>query len=167
MAKNKNIQHSKPKKLTAEERLHYENLTVLATAIVLISAVVLLYLYRYLNSIYIVETYKVLSVAIWIFDAVILGSLVMFFVKKNKKWLNFMAYFVAGGTLLTIIRYFYVIRNFFIKIHVADVWNKLITFLHLPKLTPVGFAFAFVYVCLGAYLIATYIYCGIKLKKHK
>ena len=166
MAKKKNIQTSKPKKLTAEERLHYENLSVLATAIALISGVVLLYLYRYLTSTYILQTQTFISVLIWICDAVILGCVGMYFWKKDKKFLNLMIYFVAGGTLLTIIRYFHVIKNFFDIIYVSKLWNGLMTLLHI-QLSPIATAFWFVYICLAVYLIATYIYCGIKLRKVK
>lgn len=167
MAKKNKVQSAKPKKLTAEERLHYENLTVIATAISLVSAIFLLYVYRYLNSSYVLATQTFLNILIWVCDAVILGLVGMYFWKKDKKFLTLLVYFVAGGLLLTIIRYFYVIKNFFDLIYVSKIWNAVLTFLHFPRFTAQGTAFAFVYLCLAAYLIATYIYCGLKLKKNK
>ncbi len=167
MAKKKNIQTAKPKKLTAEERLHYENLSVLATAVALISGIFLLYLYRYLNSSYILATQTFVSILIWICDAVILASLGMYFWKKNKKYLTLLAYFAAGGTLLTIIRYSYVIKNFFDMIYVSKLWNGLLNLLHIQAPSSQATAFIFVLICLAVYLIATYIYCGLKLRKNK
>lgn len=166
MANKKNIQTTKPKKLSAEERLHYENLSVMATAIALVSGIFLLYLYRYLNSSYILATQTFVSVLIWICDAVILGCVGMYFWKKDKKYLNILVYFVAGGLLLTIIRYYYVIKNFFDMIYVSKLWNGFMTLIHV-QISPIATAFSFVFVCLAAYLIATYIYCGIKLRKVK
>jgi len=165
MAKKKNTQPVKKQKLTDEQRLHYENLTVLATAIVLVSLIFMLYLYRYYNSTMIVGTQLFLSVLIWISDAVILFCLGMYFWKKNFKFIKLMVYFVAGGALLAVLRYFFAIKNFFDMTGISGLWGGLWGLFGTVAPAAITTAFWFVGICLFGYLVATYIYCGLKLKK--
>ena len=80
MAKEKTKVHNNSNKLTKEEREHIDNMVVLTTAIGLVSAIALLYIYRWLNSSYILGTRLFVSILIWLCDAALIAGVVLYFV---------------------------------------------------------------------------------------
>ena len=162
MAKEK----AKQKKLTKAEREHIDNQVVLATAIALVSAVFLLYVYRWLNSSAVMGTRTVLSVLIWAADAVIVAALVMIFWKKEKKYIKVIPYFAGGAFLLSVVRYSGNNKVLLDTLHISDLWLWFTNAIGKHP-TQIQTALIFVYLCLAAHLIATYIYYGRKLHNEK
>ena len=77
-------------KLSKEAREKIDNKIVLATAIALVSAMVLLFLYNWLVSVYAVQTRTVVIVLQWLGVAGVAAFLALYFIKKeNKKKLVF------------------------------------------------------------------------------
>ncbi len=137
------------RKLTREQREAIDNKIVLATAIALISAIALLFIYRWLHSAYAAGTRTFVVILMWVGTAGVAASLAMYFWKKEKKYLFLIPYFAAGSFFCLLIT-----RNIFYSI-----------------LQPFGiytgtkFNFIFIYSCLVVYLIVSYIYYGLKLRR--
>ena len=157
---------AKQKKLTKADREHIDNQVVLATAIGLISAIFLLYLYRWLNSSLVMGTRIFLSILIWAADAVIVAALVMIIWKKEKKYLKVIPYFAGGAFLLSVVRYSGAYKKVLDALHISDLWAWFTNAIGKHP-TQLQTALIFVYICLAAYLIATYIYYGRKLHNAK
>lgn len=146
------MKQNKPKvKISREERERIDNKVVLATAIALVSAMLMLFLYNWFVSIYAAQTRTLIQILQWVGIAGVAAFLVLYFVKKNKKYLFVLPYFAVGSLFMQEI-----LRG------TVSGW--------VAKLMGKGFAstsmrFNFIYICLGVYLIASYIYYGIKLRK--
>ena len=153
----------KARKLSKEEREHIDNQTVLATAIGLISAVVLAYLWRWFNSSAAAGTMLFTKILMWLCDAGILASLIVYFVKKNPKAIRFVPYFAGGAFLLSTIVYSGAYRKLLDWLHINDLLAKM----GVATENTMKLAFIFVYICIAIYLIATYIYLGCKVKRGK
>jgi len=155
MAKKKQTQPVKVKKMSKEEREHIDNQVVLATAIALVSALFLLYLNNYLNSAYASATRTFIKVLFWMFDAAVAVFVGLYIWKKDKKFLRILAYCVGGALMMSIILY----------LPGLLYTTGISTMLHIFDTTKL--AFILIYVCLGIYLVATYIYYGMKIVKAK
>ena len=137
-------------KMTKEEREHIDNMVVLATAIGLVGAIALLYLYRWLNTSYARGTRLFIDVLTWICDAGILASVILFFVKdKDRKYLKALPYLVGIAVLLAFLAHYSVFANV----------------LHIAALNNINVVVAIIYSIIFIYLAATYIYFGVKVKK--
>lgn len=136
----------KKNKLTREQREAIDNKIVLATAISLISAIFLMFLYRWMTSAQAAGTIVFAKVLMWIGVAGVVGYLVLYYLKKDKKYLFITPYFAAGSFLLAFIIYNFTYR------------------LGLP-FTGSAYNFGFAYCCLAIYLIASYVYYGLKLRR--
>lgn len=157
---------AKKTKLSKADRDHIDNQVVLATAIGLISAMFLLYVYRWLNSALAEGTFTALSILIWIADAVIVAALILLFWKKDRKYLKIIPYFAGGAFLLSVIRYSGTYKKVLDTLHISDLWKWLMNSINRHP-SQIQTAFIFVYICLAAYMIATYIYFGRKIHKLK
>ncbi len=146
------MKQQKPKtKLSKEAREKIDNKIVLATAIALVSAMMMLFLYNWFVSIYARQTRVLIMVLQWLGVAGVAAFLVLYFVKKDKKYLFTLPYFAVGALFM------------------REILAGTITGL-IVKVLGKGYAttaarFNFIYICLAVYLIASYIYYGIKLKK--
>lgn len=161
MAKNKNNN-----KLTREEKEHIDNQVVLATSIGLISAIFLLYLYRYMNSSYITQTYIFTEILIYICAAGVLAGTVLYYIKRDKKFIKPVPYLAGIGAALSIIRFHAKFAIALRAIKVAQLWGWFCG-LFGKHPTTVMTAYIFVYFCIFVYLVATYIYFGRMLKHGK
>ena len=162
MAKN----NAKHKKITKAEREHIDNQVVLATAIGLISAIFFLYAYRWLNSSAVMGTRTVLSILMWLADAGIVAALVMIFWKKEKKYIKVIPYLAGGAFLISVVRYSGAYKIVLDKLHISDLWAWFTNAIGKNP-TQTQTALMFVYFCIAIYLIATYIYYGVKIHKSK
>ncbi len=145
-------------KLSKEAREKIDNKIVLATAIALISGMVLLFLYNWLVSVYAMQTRTLVIVLQWLGIAGVAAFLALYFIKKDKKYLFVLPYFAAGAIFMREILTGAITRLIF------GVLSKL-PFLGITAAATTKRNFAFVYVCLAIYLVASYIYYGVKLKK--
>lgn len=166
MAKEKTKVHNNSNKLTKEEREHIDNMVVLTTAIGLVSAIALLYIYRWLNSSYILGTRLFVSILIWLCDAALIAGVVLYIVKKDRKLLRWIPYFAGGAFLLAVIRYFDKFKLVMDALRISVLFQKCMDAIGKHP-TNIQVAFIFVYICIAAYMIATYIYYGRKVKKSK
>ncbi len=153
----------KPKnKLSREERERIDNKIVLATAVALVSAMILLFLNNWIVSVYAVQTRKLVVFLQWLGVAGVLAFLVLYFVKKDKKFLFVIPYFAVGSIFMqeisgtaTFTRWIYLLvcklKNVQLNPQFVEVTTK--------------FRFNVIFICLAVYLVASYIYYGIKLKK--
>ncbi len=153
------MKQEKPKtKLSREAREALDNKIVTATAIALVSAMLLLFLYNWFVSIYAEQT-RILILAIgWLGVLGVAAMLVLFFVKKDKKWLFFIPYFAVAAFFMR------EILHGTITAFLAGLLSK-IPFLPIGGEATTLARFNFLYVCLAIYLIAAYIYYGLKIKK--
>ena len=159
-------QKAKKTKMTKAERDHIDNQIVLATAIGLVSAIFLLYVYRWLNSALANETMAFLSILIWIADAVIIAALILWRCKKDKKFLKIIPYFAGGAFLLSVVRYSGIYKKVLDALHISDLWHWFTNLINRHP-TQIQTALLFVYICLAAYMIATYIHFCKKIRKAK
>lgn len=157
MAKKKNtpVTSNNKKEYLKAQREHYDNQVVIATAIALVTALFLLYLNNYLNSAYAHTTRNFIKVLFWGFDIAVVVFLAMFIWKKNKSFLKVLAYCVAGALIMSMILYF---PGFLFTSGLAANLGVFNT----TKLT-----FTLIYICIGIYLVASYVYFGIKIAKLK
>ena len=134
-------------KLIKEEKEHIDNMVVLATAIGLVGAIVLLYLYQYLNSSYALASRRFVDVLTWLCYAGVLACVILYFVKNKKKnYLKAIPYFVGISLVLMFLAHY----SFFAqKFHIERL-NNLKTVVIL------------IYIIIALYLIATYVFFGIK-----
>lgn len=140
--------NKKKNKLTREQKEAIDNKIVLATAIALISAMALLFIYRWLN-VYPVGTRRFVLVLAYLGTAGVLFSVGMYFWKKERKYLFLIPYFAVGSFFCLMIT-----NNIFYSI--ARLAGITIATKH---------NFIMIYVCLAVYLIASYIYYGLKLRR--
>ena len=151
-------QQNPNKKLSKEARERIENKTVLATAIALVSAMMMLFLYNWFVSIYASQTRVLILILQWLGVAGVAAFLVLYFVKKDKKYLFVLPYFAVGSLFM-----FEILKGSVTTL-ILSVLSK-IPFLHLSAYATTAARFNLIYICLAVYLIASYIYYGIKLKK--
>lgn len=153
-------QNKENKRILHEERERLDNKVVLSTAIALIGVMVMVFLYNWFVSIYARQTKVLIDVLMWLGIAGVAVFLVLFFVKKDRKYLFVTPYF-AVGTL------------FMREILAGTVTTFLVKLLaKIPFLKISGYAgattaqrFNLIYICIAIYLVASYIYYGIKIKK--
>ncbi len=153
------MKQQKAKKLSREAREKIDNKVVLATAIALVSAMVLLFLMNWSQSAYAVQTITIIEVLQWVFVAGILAFLVLYFVKKEKKFLFGIPY-CAAGTIFMMEILKGTVSTFFLRI------LSKIPFLKIAG----GYAttaqrFSTLFIWLAIYLVASYIYYGVKIRK--
>lgn len=151
-------QHPQKAKLSKEARENIENKTVMATAIALISAMAMLFLYNWFVSIYASQTRVLILILQWLGILGVAVFLVLYFVKKEKKFLFLLPFFAAGAIFMR------EILSGTITGLILSVLSK-IPFLHLSSAATTAARFNLIYICLAIYLIAAYIYYGVKLKK--
>lgn len=151
-------QQNPTKKLSKEARERIENKTVLATAIALVSAMMMLFLYNWFVSIYASQTRILILILQWLGVAGVAAFLVLFFVKKEKKYLFVLPYFAVGALFMR------EILAGSVTTLILKVLSK-IPFLHLSAYATTAARFNLIYICLAVYLIASYIYYGVQLKK--
>ena len=153
------MKQEKPKtKLSREAREALDNKIVMATAIALVSAMLLLFLYNWFVSIYAEKIRIVILTLQWLGVAGVAAFLVLYFVKKDKKWLLLTPYFAVAAFFMREILHG-TITTFFVGILAK------IPFLHVGGSATTLARFNFLYICLAIYLIAAYIYYGVKIKK--
>lgn len=146
------MKQQKPKtKLSKEERERIDNKIVLATAIALVSAMVMLFLYNWFVSIYASQTRVLIQILQWLGVAGVVACLVLYFVKKEKKYLFVIPYCAVGAIFMQEI-----LRGTIIGL-IVKIFGK--------TYATTAMRFNFIYICLAIYLIASYIYYGLKLKK--
>ncbi len=153
-------QNRENKKMIHEERERLDNKIVLATAIALVGAMVMVFLYNWFVSIYARQTKVLIDILMWLGIAGVAAFLVLFFVKKECKFLFVMPYFAVGALFMR-------------EIMAGTVTTLLVQILSkIPFLKMGGYTaattaqrFNFIYICLAVYLVASYIYYGIKIKK--
>mgnify|MGYP001055297116 CR=1 FL=1 len=138
--------NTKKVKLTKEQKERLDNKIVLATAIALVSVMVLLFLYNWSKSKYSAQTMTLIQILMWASVAGVAAMVVLFFIKKDKRFLFWTPYFAVAAVLLEEIVFGHILRTF-----------------NLPSTTKVRFNVA--YFTLAIYLIATYIYYGIILHR--
>ncbi|MDD6308258.1 MAG: hypothetical protein PUB07_02740 [Clostridia bacterium] len=148
------------KRQIQEERERLDNKVVLATAIALVSAMLMLFIYNWFVSAYAAQTKVLIQVLMWIGVAGVAAFLVLGFVKKDKKYFVVLAYCAVGAFLLR-----EVLKG------TVTTWILLLAS-KIPFLNTVAYAttkarFNFVYIALAIYLVASYIYYGVKMKKLK
>ncbi len=146
------------KKISKEIREKIENKTVMATAIALVSAMTMLFLYNWSVSIYAAGTRILILILQWLGVLGVAAFLALYFVKKEKKFLFVLPYFAVGAIFMR------EILSGTITTLILSLLSK-IPFLHLSAHASTAARFNFVYICLAIYLIASYIYYGVKLKK--
>ncbi len=153
------MKQQKPRtKLTKEAREKIDNKVVLVTAIALTSAMALLFLYNWFVSIYAAQTHVLIVILQWLGVAGVAAFLALYFIKKDRKFLFLLPYFAAGAVFMREILIGTLTRFF------AGILSK-IPFLHITASADTKQRFALIYVCLAIYLIASYIYYGVKIKK--
>jgi hypothetical protein len=135
---------NKKKKLTKEQREALDNKIVLATSVALISTIFLMYLYRWQLA-YPIGTRNVILVLMWIGVAGVAVTVGLYWFKKDKSFLNITPYFAGMAFAFSLIAY-----NF---LH------------HLGINTGTKINYSIIYTLLAIYLVASYIYYGIKLKR--
>lgn len=154
-------QHNPKKKIARELREKIDNKVVIVTAVALVSAMVLLFLMNWSSSAYVEKTIALIQNLRWVFLALMALFLVLFFVKKEKKYLVCLPY-CAAGTLFMMEILGGKVSTFFIKL-LSKVPFIKIQLAGLMAGTKQRFSFLF--ILLAIYLIASYIYYGIQLKK--
>ncbi len=132
MAKNK-------KKLSKAEKLNIENKIVAATAVALGGAMVLMFLNNWAKSVYAAGTILAIKIIMWLAVAAVVAGVAGYFVKKNKKFLYSIPYSAAVAVIFYQIVY-----------GIAGY----------PRGTDTRFIVA--YIVLAVYLVASYVYYGIK-----
>lgn len=157
------MKQQKPKnKLSREERERIDNKIVLATAIALVSAMVLLFLGNWLNSVYAAQTRTLVKILQWVGVAAVAALVALYFWKKDRKYLFVIPYCAVGALFMqeisgtaTFTKWIYqlycLIRGVDLGEGVVSVANQ--------------FRFNVIYILLAVYLVASYIYYGLKLKK--
>ena len=85
------------KKLAKEMRSQIENKIVLCTSIALVSAMLLLFLYNWFVSIYTLQVGRLITGLQWVGVLGVLVFLVLYFMKKDKKFLLILPYFAIGS----------------------------------------------------------------------
>lgn len=146
------------KKLLKEAREKIENKVVMATAIALVSAMAMLFLYNWFVSIYADKTRILILILQWIGVLGVAAFLAMYFVKKEKKFLFVLPYFAVGAIFMR------EVLSGTITTLILSILSK-VPFLHFPSYASTAARFNFAYICLAVYLIASYIYYGVKLRK--
>ncbi len=153
-------------KLSREEKEHIDNQVVLATAIGLVGSIFLLYLYRYMNSSYITQTYLFTEIIIYLCVAGVLAGAILYYVKKDKKFIRPVPYLAGVVASLSIVRFHAKIALALRAIKVASLW-RWFTNLFGKQPSQVLTAYIFVYLGIVVYLVLTYIHFGKMLKKGK
>ena len=153
------MKQQKAKKLSREAREKIDNKVVLATAIALVSAMVLLFLMNWSQSAYAVQTITIIEVLRWVFVLGIVAFLVLYFVKKEKKFLFGIPYCAAGTIFMMEI----------LKGTISTFALKILSKIPFLKLAG-GYAttaqrFSTLFIFLAIYLVASYIYYGVQMKK--
>lgn len=146
------------KKLLKEAREKIENKVVMATAVALVSAMAMLFLYNWFVSIYAAKTRILILILQWLGVLGVAVFLAMYFVKKEKKFLFVLPYFAVGAIFMR------EILSGTITTLILSLLSK-VPFLHFPVYASTAARFNFAYICLAVYLIASYIYYGVKLRK--
>ncbi len=153
------MKQQKPKtKLSKEAREKIDNKIVLATAIALVSAMMMLFLYNWFVSIYASQTRIFILILQWLGVAGVAAFLALYFIKKDKKYLFVLPYCAVGALFMR------EILHGTITGLITGILAK-IPFLHIGGYATTSARFNLIYICLAVYLIASYIYYGIKLKK--
>ncbi len=152
-------QQKTKKKLSKEAREKIDNKIVLATAIALVSCMVLLFLMNWSQSAYALQTIRLIGALRWVGVAGIVVFLVLYFVKKDKKFLFCLPYCAAGSLFMMEI----------LKGTVSTFFVRLLAKIPFLKMAG-GYAttaqrFSTLFICLAIYLVASYIYYGIQIKK--
>lgn len=152
-------QQKTKKAISREMREKIDNKVVLATAIALVAAMVLLFLMNWSQSAYAVQTITIIEVLQWIFVAGIVAFLVLYFVKKEKKFLFGIPYCAAGTIFMMEI----------LKGTISTFALKILSKIPFLKMAG-GYAttaqrFSTLFIFLAIYLVASYIYYGVKIKK--
>lgn len=155
--KQQNDKRAQKKALQAE-REKLDNKVVLATAIALTSAMIMVFLYNWFKSIYALQTKTLIEILMWVGIVGVAVFLILYFVKKERKFLFVIPYFAVGAVFM---------RE--ILVGTMTGWvialASKIPFLHIAGNATTLQRFNFVYICLAVYLVASYIYYGIKIKK--
>lgn len=172
MKQKKNAKvNTKPQKakLSKEEREKIDNKIVLATAIALISAMVFLYLQNWFASVYAATTGKIITALKWIGVAGIAAFIALVFIKKDKKYLFCIPYCAVGSLFMNeilkapITKLIYgLFDDLILKSNITFLVKSFNSFFayYLTKSR-----FNFIFLCLAIYLIASYIYYGVKIAK--
>ncbi len=151
-------QQNPKKKLSREAREKIDNKVVLATAIALVSAMVLLFLMNWSQSTYALQTIRIIETLQWVGVAGIVVFLVLAFV-KDKKYLYCLPYCAVGSLFMVeILRG--TVTKFSINLLAKIPFLKIVG--GLPTTSQ---RFSTVFVCLAIYLVVSYIYYGIKIRK--
>ncbi|MBE7024644.1 MAG: hypothetical protein E7408_01145 [Ruminococcaceae bacterium] len=146
------MKQQKPKtKISKEERERIDNKVVLATAIALVSAMLMLFLYNWFVSIYASQTRTLIQILQWAGVAGVALFVILFFVKKDRKYLFVIPYCAVGSLFMQEI-----LRGTVIG-WILKLFGK--------SYATTAMRFNFIYICLAVYLVASYIYYGIKLHK--
>ncbi len=157
------MKQQKPKnKLSKEERERIDNKVVLATAIALVSAMVLLFLGNWLNSVYASQTRVFVKILQWAGVVGVAAMVALYFWKKDKKYLFVIPYFAVGALFMqeisgtaTFTKWIY---QLYCLIRGIDLGEGVVS-------VTSQFRFNVLYILLAVYLVASYIYYGLKLKK--
>lgn len=148
------------KKMLQEEREKLDNKVVLSTAIALVSAMVMVFLYNWFRSAYALQTKGFIEILMWVGVLGVAAFLVLFLLKKERKFLFVIPYFAVGAVFM---------RE--VLVGTLTTWvvtlASKIPFLHIAGNATTAQRFNFVYICLAVYLVASYIYYGVKIKKLK
>ena len=146
------------KKLAKEMRSQIENKIVLCTSIALVSAMLLLFLYNWFVSIYTLQVGRLITGLQWVGVLGVLVFLVLYFMKKDKKFLLILPYFAIG--------------SIFMREIMAGTLTRLvltvlsaIPFLNVQPEATTAARFTLLYIFLAVYLVASYVYYGLKMKK--
>ncbi len=154
--KQKNPQKQRAKELRGQ----IENKIVLCTSIALISAMLLLFLYNWFVSIYSVQVGTLISVLGWLGVVGVAAFLVLYFVKKDKKYLQLLPYFAALAIFMREIMAGTITRLILLAL-------SKIPFLNVVPDATTAARFTLIYIVLAIYLVAGYIYYGVQMKKVK
>ena len=153
-------QKNPQKQLAKEMRAKIENKIVFHTSVALISAMLLLFLYNWFVSIYAPQVATLITVLGWVGVAGVAVFLVLYFVKKEKMFLQFLPYCAAVAIFMREIMAGTVTRG------ILFVLSK-IPFLNVAPDATTAARFTLLYIVLAIYLVAAYIYYGIQTKKLK
>ena len=126
-------------KLSKAEKANIENKIVAATAVALGGAMVLMFLNNWAKSVYAAGTIMAIKIIMWLAVAAVVAGVVGYFVKKDKKFLFSIPYSAAVAVIFYEIVY-----------GIAGY----------PHGTDTRFMVA--YIVLAVYLVASYVYYGIK-----
>ncbi|MBR5218574.1 MAG: hypothetical protein IKV89_02470 [Clostridia bacterium] len=129
------------KKISKELKEQIDNKVVLATSIALVGAMFLLFLQNWSKSIYAAGTMMFIRIAMWVCVACVAAGVVVYFITKKKGYLFTIPYFAVAAWMFSFIHY------------------GLFGLVTLTTDT----RFIVLYLCLAVYLIASYVYYGIKL----